>query len=197
MATLRRLDTDDAEIELDASVVRLGRSPENEIVVDVTEVSRAHARIERESGVWRVVDLDSTNGTFVDLGELRPWQPHELRNGSVIDLGGVVQFRFSTGADDDLEPPRTQRRAVTKQVRLTPTEAEVLELLFMHYDRGRSAPRLATVKEIAEARTTSTAAVKNALSQLYDKFELIDPAQRNKEALAIRAQEWRATQRRS
>jgi len=180
-------------ISLDSERVRLGRSEDNEVVIDLTQVSRTHARFEREANIWRVVDLDSTNGTRVDVIELRPFLPHNLRDGEVIDLGGAAQFQFFSG-EEDPHPP-TVRRAVTKTVRLTRTEAEVLELLFVHYDRGRATPRLASVQEIAKERFTSTGAVKTVLSQLYDKFELIEP-DRNKEALAIRAQQWDATRRR-
>lgn len=181
-------------IELDGDRVRLGRSAENEIVVDLTEVSRTHARLEREAGIWLLIDLDSTNGTHVDVVELKAWQPQPLRNGDVINLGGTRYYRFREERLDAPEP--TVRRGVSKVVQLTKTEAEVLELLFLHYDRGRSAPRLASVKEIAAERYTSLGAAKSALSILYDKFEL-DPADRNKEALALRAQEWGATKRRA
>ena len=81
-------------------------------------------------------------------------------------------------------------------MRLTPAESEVLELLYLHYDSGRLAPRVASIREIAEARFTSTAAVKMALQSLYDKFELAGADERNKEALALRAQQWKMTRTR-
>lgn len=180
-------------IRLDAERVRLGRSVDNEIVIDLTQVSRTHARFEREANVLRVVDLDSTNGTKVDVVELRPFLPHTLRDGEVIDFGGAAQFQYVAGTHDP-HPP-TVRREVPKSVKLTPTQREVLELLFLHYDRGRPTPRLAAIHEIAKERFTSDGAVKTVLSQLYDRFDLVDP-NRNKEALAMRAQEWDATRRR-
>ncbi|HET8549985.1 MAG TPA: FHA domain-containing protein [Bryobacteraceae bacterium] len=48
---------------------RIGRSPENDIVIDGDEasiVSLRHAEVVREGGGFRVRDLNSTNGTFVD-----------------------------------------------------------------------------------------------------------------------------------
>ncbi|MDZ7842726.1 MAG: FHA domain-containing protein [Gammaproteobacteria bacterium] len=45
---------------------RIGRDPENDIVLDEPDVSLAHARIVRSGGQWRLVDLDSTNGTYLN-----------------------------------------------------------------------------------------------------------------------------------
>ena len=198
MAKLRwRGAAGDAERELDAPVIRIGRGAENEMVVDESAISRVHARLEVEAGTWRIVDLGSTNGTLVDLVALRPWQPHPLSHGSVIDLGGAVDVTFlldeheRTGGE-----PATTRRIAEKTPNLTRAEQEVLELLFLHYDSGRLSPRVASIREIAEARFTSPAAVKMLLQSLYDKFDLVGSGERNKEALARRAQQWKATRTR-
>jgi pSer/pThr/pTyr-binding forkhead associated (FHA) protein len=184
-------------IELDDTVCRIGRGAENDVVVDDPAISRLHARVEREAGVYRVVDLGSTNGTTVDGVALRPWQPHVLQHGSTIDLAGAASLRFLLSEDERAGgDAATTRRVAERQVRLTPVEQEVLELLFVHYDEGRPAPRVATLKEVAERRFTSTAAVKMALQGLYDKFELDGAAERNKETLALRAQQWKVTRTR-
>jgi pSer/pThr/pTyr-binding forkhead associated (FHA) protein len=198
MAMLRwRGAAGDAERELDAPVIRIGRGSENELVIDDSAVSRAHARIEEEAGVWRIVDLGSTNGTGVDLVALRPWQPHPLSHGAVIDLAGALDVTFLLSESERVGgEAATTRRVAERAVRLTPAESEVLELLYLHYDSGRLAPRVASIREIADARFTSTAAVKMALQSLYDKFELAGTEQRNKEALARRAQQWKVTRTR-
>jgi pSer/pThr/pTyr-binding forkhead associated (FHA) protein len=198
MATLRwRGAAGDAERELDAPVIRIGRGAENEMVVENEAISRLHARVEEEAGTWRVVDLGSTNGTSVDLVELRPWQPHQLTHGAVIDLAGAVDVTFLLSANERTGgEAATTRRIAQRSVRLTPAEGEVLELLYLHYDSGRLAPRVASIREIAEARFTSTAAVKMVLQSLYDKFELAGGDERNKEALALRAQQWKMTRTR-
>jgi pSer/pThr/pTyr-binding forkhead associated (FHA) protein len=185
------------DIELEGAVIRIGRGAENDVVVDHTSVSRLHARVEREAGVYRVIDLGSTNGTSVDGVELRPWQPHPLTHGSTIDLAGVSQMRFLLSEQERAGgDAATTRRVAEREVRLTNVEQEVLEYLFMHYDEGRPAPRLATLKEVAEKRFTSTAAVKMTLQGLYDKFELDGPTERNKETLALRAQQWKVVRNR-
>src|SRR5467141_1596084 len=47
-------------------VFNIGRADYNDIVLPDPSVSTAHAKLQRREGVWVVVDLDSTNGTFVD-----------------------------------------------------------------------------------------------------------------------------------
>jgi ABC-type multidrug transport system ATPase subunit len=54
-------------IPLAADVVRLGRDPESDVVVDDVLVSRRHAEIRRtDDDRYEVVDLHSHNGTFVN-----------------------------------------------------------------------------------------------------------------------------------
>jgi hypothetical protein len=74
------------ERELDSTAVTLGRSAENDLVLDSDEfASVQHARIQpRRDGVW-VEDLDSTNGTFVNGVKLT--RPRKLASGDVIRVG--------------------------------------------------------------------------------------------------------------
>lgn len=46
--------------------ITIGRSPENDVVLDAPQVSRFHAQIERVGQRYRVRDLRSSNGTFVN-----------------------------------------------------------------------------------------------------------------------------------
>ena len=128
---------------------------------------------------------------------MRPWQPQALAHGAVIELGGgVATFDFLMSEDERAGGvAATVRQVAKRQIRLTPTEGEVLELLFTYYDEGRPSPRLATLSEIATRRYTSTAAVKMVLQGLYDKLDLFDE-DRNKETLALRAQQWSLTRTR-
>jgi pSer/pThr/pTyr-binding forkhead associated (FHA) protein len=185
------------DVEVTEDVFRIGRGTENDLVIDESSISRTHARLEREAGAYRVIDLASTNGTTVDGIELRPWQPQPLVHGSNILLAGEVELRFLLSETERAGgDAATTRRIAERTVRLTTVESEVLELLFLHYDEGRAAPRVATLKEIAERRFTGVPAVKMTLQGLYDKFELEGQAERNKETLALRAQQWKVTRTR-
>ena len=67
--------------------VSIGREPANRIRVDDHSVSRRHCLIKREDDSFRVVDLESYNGTFVNgvpVGE----QP--LKHGDQIAVGRVL-----------------------------------------------------------------------------------------------------------
>jgi pSer/pThr/pTyr-binding forkhead associated (FHA) protein len=44
----------------------LGRAPQAEFIVDAALVSRVHCRVTAGASEIEVVDLDSTNGTFVN-----------------------------------------------------------------------------------------------------------------------------------
>ncbi len=53
-------------ISLTKSQLIIGRSNDNDIVLDHTDISRQHARLEQTPGGWRILDLGSTNGTYVE-----------------------------------------------------------------------------------------------------------------------------------
>jgi RsiW-degrading membrane proteinase PrsW (M82 family) len=52
--------------DFDMDLVRVGRDPANDLVLgEAAGVSRFHAEIRHEGSTWRVIDLNSSNGTFV------------------------------------------------------------------------------------------------------------------------------------
>jgi ABC-type multidrug transport system ATPase subunit len=51
---------------LRTSQMRIGRLPDNDVVLDDLLVSRRHAELHRAGSSWRLVDLSSANGTFVN-----------------------------------------------------------------------------------------------------------------------------------
>jgi hypothetical protein len=65
----------------------LGRSSDNEFVIDAPDVSRKHAKFECSSGRLRVYDLNSTNGTRVN-GD--PVRISDLASGDELTLGNQV-----------------------------------------------------------------------------------------------------------
>jgi diguanylate cyclase (GGDEF)-like protein len=75
----------------------IGRSPDANVVVDSDTVSRLHARVEREDNGFVVVDLQSTNGTFIND---RPVSAQRLANGDLVRIGDSI-FKFLAG--DDIE----------------------------------------------------------------------------------------------
>jgi ABC-type multidrug transport system ATPase subunit/predicted component of type VI protein secretion system len=77
-------------LELEKPVV-IGRLPENDIVLDATDVSRQHARITKQGQAYILQDLDSLNGTFVNEQRI---QSAQLRDGDLIRIAGfLLTFR--------------------------------------------------------------------------------------------------------
>src|SRR5204862_8321271 len=68
-------------------VVNSGRADYNEVVLPDESVSTTHAKLQRREGVWILVDLDSTNGTFVDGDQIKEEAP--LAPGATIRFGDV------------------------------------------------------------------------------------------------------------
>ena len=75
--------------------VLLGRGSENTIVLENDSVSRRHCRIEKRGKQWHVVDLDSTNGSYVNDELCKDMQ---LRRGDQIKVGDSI-LKFLSGSD--------------------------------------------------------------------------------------------------
>lgn len=73
-------------LEAETSIV--GRAVESDIVVTSRRVSREHAQVQRKGQRMVLVDLGSTNGTFLN-GE-RVLAPIELRDGDAVSVGDVI-----------------------------------------------------------------------------------------------------------
>lgn len=68
-------------------VVNIGRADYNDLVLPDESVSTTHAKLQRREGVWILVDLDSTNGTFVDGERIKGEAP--LAPGATVRFGDV------------------------------------------------------------------------------------------------------------
>jgi pSer/pThr/pTyr-binding forkhead associated (FHA) protein len=72
------------------SALRMGRSPDNDLILRDPATSGHHARVERRGVQFWIVDLGSTNGTLVN-GE--PVQEKELNHDDRITIGqNAVHF---------------------------------------------------------------------------------------------------------
>lgn len=78
--------------ELIGADITIGRDQSSDIVINIPEVSRKHARLRQETGGFVLEDLGSTNGTFVNGQRLSG--PHSLRPGDTIMLGEAVALGY-------------------------------------------------------------------------------------------------------
>lgn len=72
---------------LDDSVVTIGRQLSNMICLSEDEVSRQHCLIRYENRRHKIIDLDTTNGTYVNGKRVKECL---LENGSLIQIGNVI-----------------------------------------------------------------------------------------------------------
>ena len=70
--------------------VKVGKAPDNDLVIDHPTVSRNHLIVRRQGDRFLVQDLGSTNGTFIDGAQVREAY---LRPGALLEVGDV-QLRF-------------------------------------------------------------------------------------------------------
>lgn len=75
----------------DRAVVALGRGEANDVRIVEESVSTSHATLLRKGDTWYVIDLQSSNGTYVD--GYRVAGERELPPGCLLRLG-TVELRF-------------------------------------------------------------------------------------------------------
>ena len=79
-------------VEVRTPLAHIGRGPHNDIVLPDESVSDAHAKLQKREAGWYVVDMGSTNGTYV--GGRRVETEHKLEGAPDLRFGGVkVTFR--------------------------------------------------------------------------------------------------------
>jgi ABC transport system ATP-binding/permease protein len=84
------------EFVLEKAAMVIGRTDENDIVINHRSISRHHAKIIREGAHFHIVDLQSANGVRVNGEE---YGKVELRKGDHVDLGHV-RMRFVAAGED-------------------------------------------------------------------------------------------------
>ncbi|HEX4404678.1 MAG TPA: FHA domain-containing protein [Polyangia bacterium] len=78
------------EFSLARASVVIGRTDENDVVINHRSISRHHAKIVREGDRYTIVDLQSANGVRVNNED---YERIELHAGDVVELGHV-KLRF-------------------------------------------------------------------------------------------------------
>jgi twitching motility protein PilT len=84
-------------LEPEVDGILLGRSPRARLIVPRPNVSGQHLRLfspPQRGRPWQVMDLGSTNGTYINERRLAPKAPKELRDGDVLRMGPDDSFEF-------------------------------------------------------------------------------------------------------
>src|SRR5881396_2964975 len=74
-------------LQVKTPVANIGRADYNDLVIPDPSVSTSHAKLQRREGVWVLVNLESTNGSFVDGERVKGDAP--LAPGATVRLGDV------------------------------------------------------------------------------------------------------------
>lgn len=90
-----RLSNPDLSYEIPANTQAIiGRRPESELQLLDPDVSRSHAVMQYHNGRLQVMDLGSTNGTYVNGQAIEPKKWHTVAAGSKMKLGNT-EFQLS------------------------------------------------------------------------------------------------------
>jgi hypothetical protein len=82
----------ETQYTLDRPLLKVGRSSNNNLVINDPEISREHARIIFYNNGYAVEDLNSTNGTYVNGNPTEGVTP--LAHGDRIEFGDTATVRF-------------------------------------------------------------------------------------------------------
>src|SRR5438477_4127178 len=84
-------------VEVDTKRFSIGRTPENDLVIEKTSLSRRHALIENFEGRFNLSDCGSSNGTFVNGKSITG--STELSDWDVLTFGGIgdILVRIDSG----------------------------------------------------------------------------------------------------
>jgi signal transduction histidine kinase len=163
-----------ARFEIDEAEAGLGRGVQNAVRIHDTEVSRAHARIDRRDGKFHLTDLHSSNGTFVNGA---PVNTRELVGGEEIQIGRTVLL-FST------EPHRADSANIAERVALlgeqeaenranivgqpVPHDSRAAETLTGEAARAQTLANLQVLYRIAEEVVRPSDSIETLLERILD-----------------------------
>jgi len=89
-------------LRLERGLLTIGRGADCDLVLQDTQVSRHHAELRRYGDQWLLVDLGSTNGTFVGGTRLRPGEARPMLLSLPFQLGDtqlILEEEPSTSLD--------------------------------------------------------------------------------------------------
>ena len=100
--------------------VEIGRDPDRDVALKDDRASRAHTRLVSTAGVVHLLDLDSSNGTFVN-GQLV--SECILNPGDVIAIGNT---KIVYGTEAPPPPPPAEPNGLRMRVSLSGPKTEIL-----------------------------------------------------------------------
>ncbi len=87
LVAVDHIDPVPAEYSLMKDEISIGRGEDNDVVIPHASVSRQHARLMRRDGGFELMDLNSTNGSYIDDRQIHG--SAFLSSGSQVRLGDI------------------------------------------------------------------------------------------------------------
>src|SRR5258708_12181803 len=97
------LNGQEGKIIVKSTVLSVGSSPENSLVINSVKVSAHHAEIRPEEQGYSITDLGSIHGTYVNGERLDFSTPHMLNPGNAITIGDTT-FTYELEEEPQSEP---------------------------------------------------------------------------------------------
>jgi pSer/pThr/pTyr-binding forkhead associated (FHA) protein len=86
-----------SRVRIQSQVMRIGRRPDNDIIVSDLGVSEQHAELRgTPAGRYSIIDVGSHNGTYVNGTRVNQQERKELKEGDIITIGHAT-FRLAGG----------------------------------------------------------------------------------------------------
>lgn len=170
--------------ELKSGKTSIGRAFTNDIVLEDAAASRQHAefRVDEAANKLSIVDLDSTNGTFVN--HVRISGECALTASDVIRIGQVIFNLSSPGDEKEIKQGASGTHLFTRELLLESLDQNAVLL----YDVARKLNFATSLGMIVEALTDlikHSMGVQSCEIIMKDKFEELDGSRGS--ALAARA----------
>ena len=174
---------------IDKEVMIIGRGTDCDIMLPERRVSRHHAQIKRQGGVYYVRDLESKNSTHVN-GQQITDRAYQLKDGDEIQIALCVRMGFVgadatiplelSGPERGLHMDKAARRVYIGEGELAPplslAQYRLLELLLDH--EGEVVSRDSIVTKVwpeEEALGITEQAIDALVRRLRDRIAGVDP----------------------
>jgi membrane fusion protein (multidrug efflux system) len=138
--TVNHPGSDPVTHRFDIDRIRIGREEDNDLVLESDSCSRYHAEILFGRGVYKIVDLNSTNG--ISVGSVR-LQEHLIASGDEVELGDYTL---------DLSIPKveTPKTTLMSTIDSAPEPAAPVHVLYLNRLIGKGGERSLKMAEGVE-----------------------------------------------
>ena len=186
--TVQVPDSYPASYSLAEGKTSIGRSTANQIVIEDAAASRNHAEIiVDENAAISIVDLNSTNGTFINRERLIGARP--LKANDVIRIGQVILTVNNLGEEHDMKRSASGTHRFTRELLLESVDQHAV-LLYDVARRLNFATNLEMIEDALSVLVKHSVGVQRCDVILKDMFWKLDRQPGSEQA-------WKAIQSRS